>query len=79
MHTHNIHKDLPHLSQRSQVHGYQKTITALLSRLNTLDASQRAELQAFQYEVHPSKMPFALVVWSMERLCWGPSEITRRR
>mmetsp|Transcript_17045 Transcript_17045/g.55527 ORF Transcript_17045/g.55527 Transcript_17045/m.55527 type:complete len:403 (+) Transcript_17045:18-1226(+) len=34
----------------TKVHGYQKTITALLSRLNTLDASQRAELQAFQYE-----------------------------
>jgi hypothetical protein len=38
------------------VHGYQKTIKALLSRLNTLDASQRAQLQAFQYEVRP-EMP----------------------
>lgn len=34
----------------TKVHGYQKTITALLSRLNTSDASQRAQLQTFEYE-----------------------------
>jgi len=34
----------------TKIHGYQKTIKALLSRLNNLDASQRAQMQAFQYE-----------------------------